>query len=173
MTNSRKSIALTASEFLQQTEAAEHINLIKIDVPVAVLFASPLWSIVKSLDASRLQEDNDFVEALAASENLKQLSWLNLAANPEISYRGVRSISKAVAEKRLPNLEWLDLLGTLCDATPYIDGWSWRMTRDARSLSAEFGAQIWMTLGSHKPEDSSIELLSPVERDLPPDRFKP
>jgi ribosomal protein L29 len=167
----RAPLIVSASGFLKAKSATEHVDIVEMDIAPKRLFDSPLWSSVKTLDASQLQIGDLFVRELAASRYLKGLWWLDLAGNPEVTRHGVETIAKSVRDSKLPKLRWLNLLGTKCDATPYIDGIYWRMTRFAEELAGEFGPQPWMTLGTGKPEMSGREPLRPAARQLPPDRF--
>jgi hypothetical protein len=162
---------LAASEFVAAKRAPAHVNLTAADVSFEVLFTAQSWSTVKTLDASRLHVDDSFLIALGNSRRLDQLWWLDLSGNPDVTRRGVQSIAKGVAERRIPKLAWLNLLGTQCDATPYLDGSYWRMARSATELAKEFGAQKWMMLGSRQPQLAGREPLAPAARHVPPDRF--
>ncbi|MEJ0063603.1 MAG: hypothetical protein WDO70_10525 [Alphaproteobacteria bacterium] len=164
---------LAAHEIIKAGRAPSHVELWKAEgVSVEDLFRLVDWSLTKSLNASQLAVQDDFAVALAGCETIKNLWWLDLAGNSGIARDGVRAIAEGVQQGRLPKLEWMNLIGTEYDATPYIDGSYWRMTRNAESLTEEFGAQAWMMLGSRQPELSGREPLRPLERRLPPDRFK-
>jgi hypothetical protein len=166
-----QALTVPASAFLRAKRVPAHVDLVDIDVPLRRLFASELWVGVRTLDASQLRAGDDFARELARCRSLKNLWWLDLAGNLDITRNGVEAIAHAVADARLPHLKWLNLLGTRCDATPYIDGSYWRMTRKAEELAREFGAQAWMMLGTRRPELSGREPLRPTARRLPPDRF--
>ena len=127
---------------------------------------------VISLELSRLHIDDNHIIQLAVSPYVQNLRWLDVCWNEGITRIGVNDICKAVNEGRLRKLNWLDLNGTSCNATPYVDGSYWRMAPAARELASEFGPQKWMMLGSRKMEEEGIEILSRVERDIPPSRFK-
>ena len=84
----------------------------------------------------------------------------------------MEAICKGVQANRLPNLAWLELLGTQCDVTPYLDGYHWRMTETARGLAKHYSVQEWMTLGKMGAEGEHYELLSQKQRNnIPPNRF--
>ena len=168
----RRIAVLTARQLLELPSAPAHLNLASLDeVEPARLFRSHIWSTVLTLDATRLNAGDEFLEGLAASKELRRLWWLDLAGNRRISQTGVELLSQAVKAGRLAQLSWLNLVGTGCAATPYVDGMSWRIAGDARKLAKHYGYQRWMLLGSRNVEDAGREVLAPASRQLPPDRF--
>lgn len=126
---------------------------------------------VRSLDMSRLELSDEFLFDLSHSNAFPNLRWLDLSANPKITYRGVQALTLGVQRGKFPSLRWLELFATNCDATPYIDGRGWRMSELGRQLAARYGHQPWMMLGSRNPQMENLEILSDAELVVPPDRF--
>lgn len=81
---------------------------------------------------------------------------------------GIRAICESVKKGLIEdsNFDWLNLIGTGYDATPYIDGHYWRMSYLAKELVSEFGYQRWMMMGSRKPEDEHNQVLTVKEREF-------
>ena len=142
-----------------------------MDVAAEQFARSPAARYLFSLDIARLQLNDEFVMRFVDAGNYRNLRWLDLSGNPRISYVAVEAIAIAVQQGKMPLLEWLDLLGTDCDATPYVDGCYWRMTDAARQLATLYGYQPWMMLGSRIPEMANKELLTFDQRRTPPNRF--
>lgn len=155
--------------FLGLNELCIHLTIIDIDIPLEKLFKSEKVRRLRSLDLSRLNITDEHILFLSQSENLRQLRWLDLSGNSEITQSGVEYICTGFLEGRIKDLEWLDLLGTQCDATPYLDGLRWRISTLAKKLAQRFGFQKWMMLGSREPENEYSEIVS--EECYPQSRF--
>lgn len=170
--NATKNIEIkSVAQFASCAGSVLHLTVSEVDAPIINLSKSAHISQLQSLDISRLQLDNDSVVSLVQSTHFRNLRWLDLSGNSNISFSSVRVIAEAVSNGRFPCLQWIDLLGTDCDATPYVDGRYWRISDLARSLANEFGYQPWMMLGSRIPELENRELLTSIQRQVPPDRF--
>jgi hypothetical protein len=156
--------SMTANQFVSSAERVLYLNVSHLDIPLLKLTVSSQLASVRCLDLSRLRlEDKRFIEFLEAGR-LTNLRRLDLSGNPGITSSSVSAICGAVAAGRLPNLNCLELNGTECDASPYIDGHYWRISEAARQLASEFGFQRWMMLGSRIPELSNSELLTLEQR---------
>lgn len=159
-------LSVKASEYLQSTERAYHLNITAIDVPIEDFLASTQSPFIRSLNLSRLGLTDAMIQKMVMSGRLKNLRFLDLSGNLEITLLGVESICASVHERQMPWLEQLDLLGTDCDASPYTDGHYWRISETAKKLSKRYGFQAWMMLGSKIPELENRELLTRAERDF-------
>lgn len=169
---SAQSVAvISAKEFVEARTHAEHLNISSMNISPRTLGAAPGLGKLKSLDLSRLGLDDRAVGEILSEAYFRSLKWLDLSGNSRISYGGIAGIADVVLSRRFPVLKWLDLIGTDCDATPYVDGYTWRISDVARGLAERFGFQPWMMLGSRIPEMEGRELLSDAERQIPPDRF--
>lgn len=163
--------AMRASELARATPPVHHVNISEFDVASEEMATSRVVPLLRSLDLSRLQLDHAAVATLVRYGRFQNLKWLDLSGNPGITFATVEVIAAFVQSGALPCLEWLDLLGTDCDATPYVDGYHWRMAEPARQLAKTFGYQPWMMLASKIPEMANRELLTDLQRRIPPDRF--
>lgn len=148
-------IEMRASEFLDYPEPVKHLSINCWDVDTVSFGLDKKLTEAVSLDISRLGVDDFDVVGLVYSPYLTNLRWLSLAGNV-IGEIAVRTL--CYAGKHLGwDLQWLDLRGTDCDATPYLDGGDdmttlWRMPLITHLLLKEYGWQKWMTLG-HPPSD--------------------
>lgn len=163
--------AMGASALARATPLVRHVNISEFDIAAAQMAALPVVQLLRSLDLSRLQLDHATVATLVRCGRFQNLRWLDLSGNLEITFATVEAIAASVQSGAFPCLEWLDLLGTDCDATPYIDGYHWRMAEPARQLAETYGYQPWMMLGSKIPRMANQELLTEPQRRIPPDRF--
>lgn len=128
---------------------------------------------VETLDISRLGLTSNDVKLLFCSPFIENLRWLSLAGNVNVGEEAIQWICWNI-EKGVLNLDWLDLRGTACDATPYLDGEFgevavWRMPLIARNLAKDFGYQKWMTLG--RPSELENEEYIPTSS-FPVPRFQ-
>jgi hypothetical protein len=162
---------MRASQFASTNRHVYHVNLTALDCSVHHIVASKTARYLRSLDLSRLELQDHVVRSLVESAQFQNLRWLDLSGNPDITFAAVDAIAAAVHSRALPHLCWLDLLGTDCDATPYVDGYYWRITEPACHLADRYGYQQWMMLGSKIPKMANSELLTEVQRRTPPDRF--
>jgi hypothetical protein len=97
---------------------------------------------------------------------------LNLVANKGITKTGVRAICESVRSGASGKLDWLDLFATECDASPYVDGHYWRMSRLTDELVEEFGVQRWMTLGSRTSSGEMYEVLTAEQQEFAQGMFR-
>lgn len=163
--------AMRAAECLANIDAIRHLDISVMDVGPEALAQSRTFHQVWSLDLARLDLEDEFIVKLFKSGIFRNLRWLDLSGNARISLSAIEAISAAVFAGRLPRLVWIDLLGTDCDASPYIDGRHWRMSQVAIGLARSYGSQPWMMLGSRVPELANKELLTEHQRQIPPDRL--
>lgn len=167
----QQELTMTSSEFVASTATVHHLNITSMDVGPVELAMARSTGQLRSLDISRLDLDDEFVIRLVKFGYFKSLRWIDLSGNSRISFSAIEAIAEAVSKGHLPLLKWVDLLGTDCDASPYVDGRYWRMTDVAMLLARTYGFQAWMMLGSRVPELANIELLSASQRLIPPSRF--
>lgn len=163
---------LSASEFIRSSVENGHVDIWEFDVDPSLFGECENLRNVRSLRLSKLRLNDSDLDRIFEPQNFSQLSWLDLSGNPGISYAGVHDLAQRIAKMEIPKLGWLELLGTGCDATPYVDGAVWRMTTHARRIQAKFGDQRWMMLGTKNIDDENREILSVADRQLPPNRFK-
>ena len=178
---SRCVISLTPSQFAASSfdRPLPHVDIgyprrrggRRADLRFEQVAESPLWPTLRSLGLARLLVDDELLLDLFEGLRAPELRWLDLSGNPGLTERTVEAIACAVDEGRLPKLAWVGLLGTACDASPYIDGGYWRISAPARRLAGRFGYQDWMMLGSRKPEREARERLSGENAQVPPNRF--
>lgn len=148
------------------------VNITALDISIEELAKSKVLNIIKSLNLSRLNLSDDMVKIFFSNAILKNLRWLDLSGNRDVTEEGVRSICSSVKNGSLPQLDWLNLIGTSFDATPYVDGHYWRISNNARKLAADYGFQRWMMLGSRNPDLENDEVLTNSERRFPPGTFR-
>jgi len=165
-------VVATAGELQDLAGGIRHLNISDLDVGADEIAHSLSAMDLRSVDASRLDLDDETVRALAKVWTLPHLRWLNLSGNPRVGVRSIEAIASSVGDGRLRHLEWLDLLGTDFDATPYVDGYYWRITEEARQIARSYGYQRWMMLGSRIAAMAGIEPLTTKQRRLPPNRFR-
>lgn len=164
-------IQMTAREFVSAVVSAPHVEIMLMDTSPLEFVSSVIACEVRSLEMSRLELSNEFLYDFNHSNVFPNLRWLDLSANPRITYAGVQALTLGVQRGKFPSLRWLELFATECDATPYIDGQYWRMTKRGKELAARYGHQPWMMLGSRNPKMEGCELLYDAQLNIPPDRF--
>lgn len=156
--------SLTMAEVIKTKEPIEWLNITALDASVDD-FVQCDFSELKYLNISRLNLSDEFVSKLFSSVSFKNLRWLDLCGNRYVSINGIRAICESIKKGLIDDLkfDYLSLIGTGYDATPYIDGHYWRMSSLAKELVSEFGYQRWMMLGSRKPEDEHNQILTKKE----------
>jgi hypothetical protein len=171
----RIAVALTslkASEFIESELPVSDVNITRLDVSYQDFTDSRNIPHVKALDLSRLLlTDKDICEIFSQAR-FESLVWLNLAGNQGITETGVRAICESVRSGLSGNLDWLNLVGTECDASPYVDRHYWRMSPHAKELASEFGDQRWMMLGSRISADEMLEVLTNEQAEVAGGRFR-
>jgi hypothetical protein len=163
--------SLKASEFIASELPVEDVNITSLDVSSADFADAKNIPYVKALDLSRLGLTDEHIGEIFSRAKFESLVWLNLAGNRGITETGVRAICESVRSGLSGKLDWLCLLGTECDASPYVDGHYWRMSSHAKKLASEFGDQRWMMLGSRISSDECFELLTTEQRECELGRF--
>ena len=163
---------ISAAEFAEGSVRDVDINITAMDIPVTKLAQCKALYRLKSLNMSRLDLTDQMIVAFFSLAHLNDLRWLDLSGNRHVTEVGVRSICESVKIGLLPRLDWLNLIGTSFDATPYIDGHYWRISNNARKLAEKFGYQRWMMLGSRNPDLENYEVLSTHEISFPPGMFR-
>jgi len=163
----------TAADFLSAKRSPEHVTITAINVPVKEFFSSWRLDRIVSLDLSRLNLDDVSLCAIASRGDFGRLKWLDLSGNHALTDKAVTAIAELYSCGQFQNLRWLNLIGTSCDATPYVDGYSWRMPKITHEIAKRHGYQPWMMLGTRSPGEEGAELLTENDMKVPPDRFKP
>jgi len=152
---------MTASEIIgSNLEKIDNLDLVSLDLQAEDLAAKLAALGPKTLDLSRLDINDAEVEALICRLPMRNLRWLNLSFNRHVTEIAVSAIAAAVSNGGLAILSWLNLEGTQFNATPYVDGMTWRMSERARQLTKDFGLQRWMMMGSRMQEEEAIEILT-------------
>jgi hypothetical protein len=164
--------SVSAADFVKGSIKNVDINIVSMDLPIVEFSSCVLLRGLMSLNLSRLDLTDEAVDCFISNACLTNLRWLDLSGNRNVTKTGVISICKSVSDGLLPKLEWLNLIGTGFDATPYIDGHYWRISNYARQLIDDFGYQYWMMLGSRQPEMENSEVLTTSERRFPPGTFR-
>lgn len=163
--------AVSCDEFRALRGQVQHVDVMSRDASGVEFARSRAATRVRSLDLSRLDIDDDWLAGMVEGLRFRNLGWVDLSGNPRVTRTGVEAVAAAVERGGLPSLWWLELAGTEWDATPYVDGFSWRMSERARQMANRYGHQRWMMLGSRLPQLENAEVLVKTERELPPSRF--
>ena len=162
---------MTAKQYVAIDSAPRHIELVEMNAKPWEIGEVRAATRLRSLGLSRLELNDSQAIEIFSSGRFRNLRWIDLSGNPSITVATVEAIATAVDMGVMPFLEWLDLLGTDYDATPYIDGFSWRISDAARPIAERVGYQRWMMLGCKIREFEAIELLPAEQRKTPPNRF--
>lgn len=162
-------VACSASTAADQRQSIKHLYVSNLDIPAAKLFNSKALDGTQSLSLVGADITDEDIKLLVDSHAVNSLRWLDLSSNEKVTEFGVRLIAEKVQSGVVRHLEWLELFGTACDATPYIDGRRWRISGQARTLSKTFGVQRWMMLGCKVPAAEGQEILRKADLTLPPD----
>lgn len=168
----RRVVELSSSRFVGLGSGfPTDVRITEIDCSVRELAGARAWQSVLTADLKRLDLDDAALGELAETLDAPELRWLELSGNRHVTQGGVEAIARAVGTGKLPELAWLGLIGTQCQASPYVDGTRWRIAPEARMLAETYGYQRWMMLGSRRPECEAVEELPEDQLRVVPSRF--
>jgi hypothetical protein len=166
------STRLTAAEFIQSESIPDDVKISTFNALFSDFATSKNIQHIKSLDLRCLGLTDQHISQIFSTAKFESLVWLDLSCNPDITEVGVRAICESIKNGSLGRLDWLNLLGTECDATPYIDGHYWRISGYAKKLAEEFGYQQWMMLGSRDPALEHDEVLTTQQREFSTGQYR-